>query len=263
MITESTAVFTGTELLVRAGRCDLAIAEFQRFVHEQPDDRATAGLVADLLVRAGDTAAGEGRCTEALEYLSIVANWRVALGDRAGAAELRARIDRLEVADTEAQLEQARTGTAAVQLRAARARACVAQGDAVGAAEHLTADMADGDPWLLLTIAEIHLRAGHLDRGLALVERAIGHDPSLANPVARLSLDVGARQPDAGFLLAEMAAHVWTTRSRWRAAASVFEDFVAQVPGYAPALVRLRDIEAAASVPSGEKRVLPFLPPAS
>lgn len=259
MIPDSTAFFTATELLVRAGRFDLAIAEFQRFVRERPDDWATANMVADLLLRAGDTAATESRCSEALAYLSIVADWRVARGDERNASKLRARIDDLELADMEAQLELARGPE--IRDRASRARACVANGDAVGASEHLTAEMADGDPSLLLTIAEIQLRGGKLDRGIALMERVMSDDPSLAEDVARLGIEMAPRQPDAGFLLVEMAANVWTERSQWYAAAEVFEDFAAKAPDYAPALVRLHEIEAAAFEPPDEKSViLPFRP---
>lgn len=281
MTVDRNLVLKGTELLVAAGCFDLAIAEFQIFVHEQPDDRATAAMLADLFQRAGETAAAEARSSEALAYLSVVANWRVARGDHTGAAELHARIDRLELDEIEAQIELARGGASIacvveqltpsvskvrpthapdVTVRATDARACVARGDAVGAAEHLTPEMADGDPSLLLTIGEIQLRGGKLDRGIALVERVITDDPSFADAVARLGVELAARQPDAGFLLVEMAANVFTTQSQWRAAAAAYEEFVAQAPDYAPAIVRLQEIAAAVSHPADEKRVLPFRP---
>lgn len=279
MASEPASIVAGTEILVRAGRFDLAVAEFQRFVREQPDQWATAAMVADLFLRAGDEAAADGRSSEALAYLSLVANWRAARGDRAGADELRARIDRLEIADMEFQIELARsasdgptdagasrpapaalpTYTPDMRLRALRARVYVARGDAVGAAEHLLAEMADGDPALLLAIAEIQLRAGRHDQGIALVECVIAKDPALRDDVVRLGIEIAAHQIDAGFLLVEMAADAWAAEAKWRAAAGAFREFVAHAPEYVPALVRLREIEAAAARPE-PNRVIPFRP---
>jgi hypothetical protein len=137
----------------------------------------------------------------------------------------------------------------------------MAQGDAAGAAEHLMAEMADGDPSLLLTIAEIQLRGGQLDRGVAVAERVITDHPSFAGAVARLGVELAAHQTDAGFMLVEMAVNVWALQSQWRAAADAFEEFVAQVPDCMPALVRLQKLSSAAAHAADEKRViLPFPP---
>lgn len=280
MTTDRNSVLKCAEHLVDAGRFDLAIAEFERFVREQPDDGATAAILADLFLRAGETAAAEGRPCD-LTSLSVVANWREARGDQAGAAKLRARLDGLELADIEAQIGLARGATGVdrateqphpsvskvslphaqdVKARAACARDCVARGDAVGAAEYLMPEMADGDPSLLLTIAEIQLRGGFLDRGIALVERVLADDPAFAGAVAGLGVELAARQPDAGFLLVEMAANTWLAQSQWRAAIGAFEELAAQAPDCTPALVRLQDILAAAPHATDEKRVIPFRP---
>ncbi len=282
MTVDRNSELKSTELLVDADRFDPAIAEFQRFAHEQADTWTTVAMLVDLLLSAGETAAAEARPSEALAYLSVVANWRVARRDQTGATELQARMDGLELEEIEAQLELARSGTSIgcaveqfpptaskvrpahapdVKVRAMHARACMAQGDAVGAAEHLMAEMADGDPSLLLTIAEIQLRGGKLDRGVAVAEKVITDDPSFAGAVARLGVELAARQPDAGFLLVDMAVNVWIPQSQWRAAADAFGEFVARAPDCAPALVRLQEISTAASHTADEKRViLPFRP---
>ena len=276
----SKALVADAELLVHAGRFDLAITEFERCVRGQPGDAETAAILADLCLRAGEAAADDGRCSEALAYLSVVANWRVSRGDAHGAAELHARIECLEVADAEAQIELARcaarvlpadqargpfastarpTHTPEMKLQASRARASVARGDAVAAAAHLTPGMAEGDPSLLLAIAEIQLRAGRFDQGIALIDRVIADRPSLADAVAQLGIEIARRDPDAGFLLVEMAADVWMARAEGQAAAGAFESFAAHVPGYAPALARLREIEAAAADPCEDHAVvIPF-----
>jgi hypothetical protein len=220
MIPDRDAILAGTELFVRTGRFELAVAEFEKFVHEQPGAWPMAAMLADLFRRAGETAAAEGRSAEAIAYFGLVAKWRAARGDRLGADELRARIEILELDDVEAQMEVVRSAahevatpsiaplrpaSATMREAAARAREAVARGDAAAAANHLTAEMADDNPAILLTIAEILLRGGHLDRGIALADVAMSADRTLADAVARLGSEVAEREPNAGFLLIEMA----------------------------------------------------------
>ena len=209
MTSDRDAILAGTELLVRTGRFDLAVAEFEQFVHEQPGAWPMAAMLADLFRRAGETAAAEGRSAEAIAYFSLVAKWRAARGDRLGADELRARIELLELDDVEAQLQVARTtaheAEAKMRSAAALAREAVARGDATGAATHLTVDMAGGNASVLLTIAEVLLRGGQLDRGIAVADLAMAADHSLADAVARLGSGMAGREPNAGFLLMEMA----------------------------------------------------------
>lgn len=143
------------------------------------------------------------------------------------------------------------------RTHALHARCHVASGDAVGAAEHLTGEMAEGDPLLLLTIAEIQLRGGHLDPGIALAEQVLAAEPSSAGSLVRLGLDLAARRDDAGFLLVEMGANAWTMEGRWADAAAAFEALIALRPHYVPAAVRLREIEASASSVHAAA-VLPF-----
>jgi tetratricopeptide (TPR) repeat protein len=219
MTSDRDAILAGTELLVRSGRYELAVAEFERFVHEQPGAWPMAAMLADLFRRAGETAATEGRSAEAIAYFGLVAKWRSARGDRLGADELRARIEILELDDVEAQLEVARTvehnerpgapltpsSLRNMRAAAALARDAVARGNAVDAANHLTPEMAQDDPATLLTIAEVLLRGGQLDRGIAIADRAMSADRTLAAAVARLGVEVAEREPNAGLLLIEMA----------------------------------------------------------
>jgi hypothetical protein len=196
------------------------------------------------------------------------------------AAEIRTCIERLEIAHLEVQLgfgQPLIEGTPAmasspritprvtsmqspdVRYHASHARAYLTRGDATGAARHLMAEMADGDPALLLAIAEIQLRGGQLDRGVAMVERAIAQDLSVGEEVVRLGMELGKREPDAGFMLVEMVADAWAARSEWSKATAAFEQFTFQTPDYAPALVRLHEMEAAAGgAPGDGKRFGPF-----
>jgi tetratricopeptide (TPR) repeat protein len=239
MTDDRDAILAGTDLLVRTGRYTLAIAEFERFVHEQPGAWPMAAMLADLFRRAGETAAAEGRSAEAIAYFDLVAKWRAVRGDRLGAEELRARVAVLEADHAEAEIEVARIVAApapaavsefirprrdsvspAVREAAARARDAITRGNAVEAADHLTVEMADDDPSTLLTMAEVMLRGGQLDRGIALADRAMTVDRGLADAVAQLGSQVARRQPDAGSLLVEMAEVIRTQDAADRAAKS-------------------------------------------
>ncbi len=219
MTPDRDAILAGTELLVRTGRFDLAVSEFERFVHEQPGAWPMAAMLADLFRRAGETAAAEGRSAEAIAYFGLVAKWRAARGDRLGADELRARVEILELDDAEAQLQVVRHDSH-MRGAAALARDAVARGDALDAAVHLTAEMAGDNASILLTIAEVLLRAGQLDRGIAVADLAMTADHRLADAVARLGSEVAAREPNAGFLLIEMADVIRLQEAAERAAKS-------------------------------------------
>ena len=266
----------GAEADNRPARPELAISEFERLVREQPDDVAAAETRAQQLVAAAETAAAARRFPEALACLSVVANWREATRDRAGTERLRISIERLERAHLEAQLgfaddlKQANRSTRSSMLatntpgasdmrfQALQARTYVARGDAVGAARYLTAEMAEGDPSLMMAIAEIQLRGGQLDRGIALIENAITHDLSVGDDAVLIGIELAEHQPDAGFLLVDMVADAWARRSEWPKATAAFEAFVGEQPSYAPALARLREMEATASDAPDDARVVPF-----
>jgi tetratricopeptide (TPR) repeat protein len=260
----------------RPVRPELAISEFERLVREHPGDIAAAETRAKQLVAAAETAEAARRFSEALACLSVVANWREARSDRAGTERVRLSIDRLERAHLEAQLGVAddprhadrntrssmlATSTPVasdLRFQALQARTYIARGDAIGAAPYLRSEMAEGDPSLMMAIAEIQLRGGQLDRGIALIEHAITQDPSVGDDAVLIGIELAEHQPDAGFLLVDMVADAWARRSEWPKATAAFEAFVGEQPNYAPALDRLREMEAAAANAPDDARVVPF-----
>jgi tetratricopeptide (TPR) repeat protein len=260
----------------RPVRPELAISEFERLVREHPHDIAAAETRAKQLVTAAETAAAARRFSEALACLSVVANWREATSDRAATERVRLSIERLERAHLEAQLGFAdeprhadrnnrssvpATNTPAasdLRFQALQARTYVARGDAIGAARFLTSEMAEGDPSLMMAIAEIQLRGGQLDRGIALIERVITQDLSVGDEAVLIGIELAEHQPDAGFLVVDMVADAWARRAEWPKATAAFEAFVGEQPNYAPALDRLREMEAAASSAPDDARVVPF-----
>lgn len=273
---------SAAEAQSRRVRPERVISEFERLVREQPGNVTAAEMLVDRLLAAAHTSAAAGRSAEALACLSVVANWCESRGDRTRISELRGSIERLERAHLEAQLGLAHAvddsaspddwsvavpvesrSRVDIRLQALQARACIARGDASGAARHLTAEMADGDPMLMMAIAEIQLRGGQLDRGIALVERVIALDLALGDDVVLIAMELAEHQPDAGFLLVDMVANAWARRSEWTKAAAAFEAFISEQPYYAPALVRLREMQAAAADSPDDSRVVPFRLPSN
>ena len=268
----------GAEAHPRPVRAERAISEFERLIHEHPDNVAAAEVRAGQLVATAEAAAAARRYAEALACFSVVANWRESRNDRAGAERLRVSIHQLERAHLEAQLgltgdpkqtDRSKTSSNLAtdtpsasgsdrRFHALQARTYVARGDAIGAARHLTGEMAEGNPSLMIAIAEIQLRGGQLDRGIALIERAVTQDLSVGDDAVLIGIELAERQPDAGFLLVDMVADVWARRSEWSKATAAFEAFIGEQPDYAPALARLRDMEAAASGTPDDARVVPF-----
>ena len=201
-----------------------------------PDDEQT-------LLRLGERAVAEGRFVDARAYFIAGVDTLLARGDMSGAEAFRARLDRLALADLEQHLDAARNRAGAgvshgpapahrvptappqppshgrwpassqqgrdsngdFQLRASLARVFVARGDAIGAAEYLTPEMADGDPLALLAIAEIQLRGGKFDHAVTLIERIVAEHPSLIAVASQLGAEVAPYAPDVSIRLAGIA----------------------------------------------------------
>ena len=268
---------TVADALYAAGRLSEAGPVYTKMLDLSPDD-------GRALLRSGEIAVAEGRFVAARAYFAAGVDLRLAHGDESGAAGFRARLDRLALVDVESRLDWARNRSGAgvtsgqaparpvpsapvpvshrgsrpasdpgrgangdFQLRTSLARVFVARGDAIGAAEYLTPEMAGGDPLLLLAIAEIQLRGGKFEDAVALVDRILTDHPSLIHAVSQLGADAAPYAPDAGFEVVEMAVTVWDARSEFHAAANALAEFVAAVPDHTAALIRLSEMNAAAA----------------
>ena len=254
---------TVAESLFTRGRLALATAFYQRVLRINPGE-------SHALIRSGEIAAADRRFSDAHGYFAAAADQGLLDGDASGAAAIRARIDSLDLTEVQERLTIARLRTnsggvldllnsslrAAAQssyapdtrFKAQLARTFVQRGDAVAAAECLSPEMAGSDPQLLLTIAEIQLRGGKLEDGVALVERVVAADPSLLPRVAQLGTGVGPHAPGTGFRLVELAVNRWCEKSSWAEAKAALEKFTAVVPDYMPAKTRLTHVTAMASM---------------
>ena len=138
--------------------------------------------------------------------------------------------------------EAAKFNPSDADLNAQLARTYVARGDLAGAAEYLTVETAGDDPRLLLIVAEIRLRAGDTEAGLAIARRLLDEDPERREAIAALGWAVGEHVPDAGFQIVELAADHAISKADWPSAAAVLQEFVTRVPNHIPALMRLVEI---------------------
>lgn len=138
--------------------------------------------------------------------------------------------------------EAARLDPSDTELYAQLARAYVARGDLTSAAQYLTVETAGDDPQLLLTVAEIQLRGGKQEDGLALVKRLLERDPERGEHIAVLGWTLAEQTPDVGFSVVELAADAAVARTDWGSAAAVLQEFVTRVPNHIPALMRLVEI---------------------
>ncbi len=138
--------------------------------------------------------------------------------------------------------EAAKANPGDADLNAHLAKTYVARGDLAAAAEYLTVETAGDDPRLLLLVAEIRLRAGAIDEGMAIARRLLDEDAERRQDIAQLGWTVAEHAPDAGFQIVELAADHAISKADWASAAAVLQEFVTRVPNHIPALMRLVEI---------------------
>jgi tetratricopeptide (TPR) repeat protein len=139
-------------------------------------------------------------------------------------------------------------------LQACLARRFVEEGDAVAAAGHLRPEMAEGNPAIMLAIAEIQLRGGRESEAVDLARRCVVDDPELAADVSALALRAASASPESAWRLIQLAVDAWTKRSELPTAANALEEFVARAPESTPALIRLVEIAIDGDLPDVASR---------
>ena len=149
---------TLAETVFTRGRLAVAAAFYERVLRIRPGH-------AQSLIRCGEIAAADRRFSDAHGYFAAAADQCLVEGDSESAAAIRARIDSLDLREIQERLATARLRTNGggvldlldqslraaartayspdIQSRAQLAKAFVERGDAAGAAEYLTAEMAD------------------------------------------------------------------------------------------------------------------------
>ena len=213
--------------LSEAARYPEAIDVLKQAAALQPDDETVRGQLFEIHASADDFEHASECATTAAQFKQLAES--LALRERHDQAiEMQRRAVLLDPADTD--------------LRKALAQTLLERGDLQGAAEYLTAEIAGSDPALLMTLAEIQFRGGKTEEGMAVLRRLVNEDPARRDEILALASKVAASSPEAGFLMVEIAAEVSVAGAEWESAAAAIEAYVAQVPNYIPALMRLVEI---------------------
>jgi tetratricopeptide (TPR) repeat protein len=217
------------ELAVDKGRQVQAIDVLREAATLNPDDEEVREQLFDIYLAASDLPHAR-ECATTVEQFRMVASAFEGQGNKEEALDTLRSAVALNDADTE--------------LKAELARAFVAKGDLVTAAQYLTIETAGDDPDLLLTVADIRLRgeSESVDEGLSIARRLIEHDRTRRDRVAQLGWTIAENYPEAGFKVVELAADSAVAENDWGAAAAALQEFVTRVPNHIPALMRLVEI---------------------
>lgn len=192
-----------------------------------PDDESIRTRLFDVYLASDDLArAGESATTAA--QFKLLAGALESAGRASEALEMQCSAARLDPADTE--------------LRVHLAKTFVSRGDMTSAARYLTEETAGNDSQLLLMLAEMRLRAGETEQGLAIARRVLDAEPGRRDQVALVGWNVAEQAPDAGFAVVELAADLSARENDWGAAAAALQEFVTRVPTHLAALCRLVEI---------------------
>ena len=285
------------EKLLRLGRLEAAILEYVRVVEDQPGDWNTINTLSDLYVRVGqldravaqykriadhfrddgfypkaaalykkllklnpqdeesqlnlaDVSQKQGLLADAKAHLNAVAARRRQRGDQAGAAALVVQLGSIDPADFDARRAAARTLADRGDSEAASSRFRGLYDDlavkgrmeeareALLLAEQLNPRSAD----VLTALLEVEAKAGRVDRVRDLAARLadLGREHSQnALRAAGACLDTNR---EAACLVVESVADALSERHEYRAAAGMLQQFISHVPDHVPPLVRLIEV---------------------
>jgi tetratricopeptide (TPR) repeat protein len=240
------------------GDVDGAVADFQRAAGDLLDGgrhAEAAAVIKEATLLAPDNTLLADRLFDA--YL-LAGNFAEARSAARTATHWKRLATTLLAVDDDDTLDVLREAVSRqpedLALQACLARRFVEEGNAVAAAAHLRPEMAENNPAILLSIAEIQLRGGREDEAVQLARRCVAQDADLAGDVSALALRASSAVPESAWTLLQIAVDAWTKRSELSTAASALEEFVARVPDSTPALIRLVEIAIDGDLPEVASR---------
>jgi tetratricopeptide (TPR) repeat protein len=124
--------------------------------------------------------------------------------------------------------------------RAQLVRTYITRGELDRARGFLTGEV--GDPELLLNLAEIELRTGHLDEGRELASRVLLKDPTRREELVLLGCRLCEHDTEGAFQCIDVATDAAVADADWPAAASALHEYVTRVSGHIPALMKLVEV---------------------
>lgn len=263
------------EHLLREGFYPKAAALLKKILKIGPDDEATQ-------LRLAEVSALQGLMADAKAHFTAIAGRRRARGDRRGEAEIVVRLGQLDPSDIDARMKTARTledmGRAdeaadcykalhddlseksrpAEALQALRefarlrpldadargrlARAALDAGDIDGARTFLDSETAGNDPALLLTLADMNLRAGDVAAACELFPRILAGNGETRGRLVDLGWAMLPQDPAAAFACINAAVDAAAGASEFEEAAALLRSFVERQPRHIPSLLKLVEV---------------------
>jgi tetratricopeptide (TPR) repeat protein len=249
---------------IEIGDIAAAIRDLKEIARELSGKARAADAIA-ALAQAAEVAPGDDEVRRQLIETHIsIEDFAQARARAATTGELKWVADALDLrgrADEaiEIRCDAARLDPDDLELQANLARAFVERGDMARAAQYLTIESAGADPQLLLTVAEMRLRSGKTDEGVAIARQLLDQEPGLRDTIARLGAAVAEHAPESGFQTVLIVVDACAARREWTAAQAALEPFVARVPNHIPALMRLVEISVDGSLESPLNRAQALL----
>jgi tetratricopeptide (TPR) repeat protein len=263
------------EHFVHDGFYPKAAALYKKILKISPTDEQAQLYLAEISVK-------QGLLVDAKSYYNALAARRRARGDRKGADEIVVRLGTIDPADIEARtaaarvlafggdekraamlfrelhadlIEKGRDAEALAALREAvrlnpsdldgrnlLARNALASGDLETARGYLDRKSAGEDPGLLLALADIELRSGHLDEVREILQKLLSVDRGARHRVVNFAWPLLDASPDAAFVCIDAAVDSAIGAREFDEAASLLQEFVTRRPAHITALLKLVEV---------------------
>jgi len=263
------------EHFVHDGFYPKAAALYKKILKISPNDEQAQLYLAEISVK-------QGLLVDAKSYYNALAARRRARGDRKGADEIVVRLGTIDPADIEARtaaarvlafggdekraamlfrelhadlIEKGRDAGALAALREAvrlnpsdldgrnlLARNALASGDLETARGYLDRKSAGEDPGLLLALADIELRSGHLDEVREILQKLLSVDRGARHRVVNFAWPLLDASPDAAFVCIDAAVDSAIGAREFDEAASLLQEFVTRRPAHITALLKLVEV---------------------
>jgi tetratricopeptide (TPR) repeat protein len=213
--------------LTQRGQAVEALQALTEAVRLDPTDTESRGLLVRCLLDRGDV-------DQARKHASAPEDLRTI------ASELLVRGRDDEALQILTQVLAANPGDLEARLRLTRAH--ISRRDLAEAARVLGEVEAAGDPQLLLTLAEIELRARHLPEAGRVLRNLLTRDRDQSTQIVTLGCALGEAYPEAGFECIAAVVDMATSFGDLEYSLSVLERFAVRAKTHVPALLRLVDV---------------------
>ncbi len=213
--------------LAQRGQATQALEVLAEAVRLDASDSEARKLLIRRLLDGGNIDAAQKHAS-ATEDLRVIAAAMLAQGREDEALPLLLKVLESDPEDLDARLRLA--------------RAYIARRD-LPQATHALGDIApDAHPQVLLTLAEIELRARHVDAAGRVLRSLLLRDQEQTNQIVLLGCALAESYPEAGFECITAVVDTAVLKGDLESAVSVVERFVARATGFIPALLKLVEI---------------------